>query len=189
MMAAENLKVGARGWRHQQWLSSYYPDDLPEDWQLGFYANNFSVVMVPAEYWSPSRGYDLEEWIDGVNEDFRFYLEYPLLDTDEAQHFQSQCVDMGDLLGGVIVTDNNSLDELNLPCPVLQAPSFDDGGVGIGFLDKDFDNLRKVRVWFEAFDKSRKTEQTVVFVGNGSENDISMETLSNIKTLSEMMGL
>ena len=189
MMAAENMKIGARGWRHQQWLGSYYPDDLPEDWQLGYYANNFSVVMVPAEYWSPSSGYDLEGWLDGVNEGFRFYLEYPLLDTDEIQHFQSQCVDMGDLLGGVIITDNNSLDGFDLPCPVLQSPSFDDDSVCIGFLDKDLDNLRKVRAWFETFDKSSKAEQAVVFVGNGSENDVSMEILSNKKTLSEMLGL
>ena len=189
MMAAENLKIGARGWRHQKWLGSYYPDDLPEDWQLGYYANNFSVVMVPAEYWSPSNGYDLEEWLDGIDEDFRFYLEYPLLDTDEIQHFQSQCVAMGDLLGGVIVNDNSSIGELNLPCSVLNAPSFEQGNVCIGFLNKDLENLRKVRAWFETFDKSSKAEQAVVFVGNGNENDLSMETLLNIKTLSEMMGI
>jgi len=45
------LVVGARGWEHAQWLETYYPDDLPEDWQLDYYANEFGCVD---HIWNPS---------------------------------------------------------------------------------------------------------------------------------------
>ena len=81
-MEYENLKIGARGWRHRQWNGLYYPDDLPVEWQLTYYANDFQVVLVPDEYWEKSKGYDLEEWFEAVDEGFRFYLECPPLEDN-----------------------------------------------------------------------------------------------------------
>lgn len=40
--------IGSVGWRHRAWQDSYYPADLPPEWQLGYYANEFPVVLVPA---------------------------------------------------------------------------------------------------------------------------------------------
>jgi len=67
--------IGACGWKHVAWLDEFYAEDLPEEWQLGFYSNEFSVVYVPASDWIDHL--DLEEWGDDVSESFRFILEIP----------------------------------------------------------------------------------------------------------------
>ena len=189
-MPAENLKIGARGWRHSQWSGSYYPDDLPEEWQLTYYANNFGVVLVPSEYWIPSKGYDSEEWSEAVSDNFRFYLECPLLeDGEEIQRFQDQCNELDTLIGGVLIADGVSLDGLELPCPVLRVPSIETDGVCVGVIDKDFEDLRKLRVWLELFDKESQSGQKIVFVSNGEDDDIHMESILKVQMLSEMMGL
>ena len=78
------VAIGACGWKHAAWLDEFYAEDLPEDWQLGFYSNEYSVVYVPASDWVDRS--DLEEWGDDVSESFRFILEIPaqLLRDDAA---------------------------------------------------------------------------------------------------------
>lgn len=77
--------IGACGWKHQAWLDDFYDDDLPEDWQLGFYSNEFSVVYVPASDWIDEPG--LDEWKDEVAETFRFILEIPADVIQDPQRF------------------------------------------------------------------------------------------------------
>jgi len=38
--------VGSVGWQHLAWQDSYYPEDLPPDWRLGFYANEFALAVI-----------------------------------------------------------------------------------------------------------------------------------------------
>lgn len=45
------INVGAADWQHLEWLEQFYPEDLPEDWQLSFYTNEFSVVLVTHSNW------------------------------------------------------------------------------------------------------------------------------------------
>lgn len=79
-MSVETHRVlmGACGWKHQAWLNDFYSEDLPEDWQLGFYSNEFPVVYVPAADWLDVANLDIEdlsEWKEDVSESFRFILE------------------------------------------------------------------------------------------------------------------
>lgn len=43
--------IGACGWEHAGWQGAFYPDDLPADWRLGYYANLHPVVLAPADAW------------------------------------------------------------------------------------------------------------------------------------------
>jgi len=80
--------IGACGWNHAAWLDEFYSEDLPEDWQLGFYSNEFSVVYVPAPDWVEHP--DLEEWVDDVSESFRFILEVPArVLSDDAAYMEA----------------------------------------------------------------------------------------------------
>ncbi len=75
--------MGAWGWKYESWGNDqFYPDDLPADWRLSYYSNEFDMAVIPAEYWASS---DLEEedWLDDVDDDFEFYLQWPVNDTDE----------------------------------------------------------------------------------------------------------
>ena len=65
--------MGTCGWKHKEWLDNFYSDDLPEDWQLGFYSNEFPVVYVPSTQWIDES--DISGWSEDVAETFRFVLE------------------------------------------------------------------------------------------------------------------
>ena len=72
--ALQGLRIGAYGWKHEPWCDGFYPDDLPEDWQLTYYANEFSTVLLPADYCSQAE-LDVEQLLDDVPENFIFYLK------------------------------------------------------------------------------------------------------------------
>jgi len=64
--AYPELIVGAYGWDHVDWQGVFYPDDLPEDWRLTYYANEFKSVYVPQSVWLHASIDDIEEWADGT---------------------------------------------------------------------------------------------------------------------------
>jgi uncharacterized protein YecE (DUF72 family) len=37
--------IGACGWQHNDWTGEFYPDDLPEEWRLGYYAHEYQVSI------------------------------------------------------------------------------------------------------------------------------------------------
>ena len=76
-----DVVVGARGWLHEQWIASYYPEDIPDEWRLGFYANEFNTLLVPWMQWNESIE-ALEEGLEDTDDDFHLYLELP--DTQES---------------------------------------------------------------------------------------------------------
>jgi len=73
-MSFKSLNIGAYGWKHEDWSGNFYPDDLPQDWQLTYYSNAFNCVLVPVEYWCEQKMPDCEEWLESVHEEFRFHI-------------------------------------------------------------------------------------------------------------------
>jgi len=86
-----DLVVGARGWLHEHWLASYYPDDIPDEWRLGFYANEFNTLLIPWGQWCESVD-ALEEGLEDTEDDFHLYLELPEMVQALPDHF-SEIVD------------------------------------------------------------------------------------------------
>ncbi|HID50027.1 MAG TPA: hypothetical protein EYP40_10535 [Chromatiales bacterium] len=68
------LLIGACGWNHPAWSETWYPEDLPPDWRLGFYANEFPVVLVTRQEWQAS-GADPRQWCEDSDASFRFLTE------------------------------------------------------------------------------------------------------------------
>ncbi len=56
------LRVGAAGWEHPGWAEAFYPGDLPPDWRLAYYANEFPVVMIPAAQFATAGPADVAVW-------------------------------------------------------------------------------------------------------------------------------
>ena len=189
-MVADYLKIGARGWRHQQWLGTYYPDDLPEDWRLTYYANDFQTVLVPKEYWDIKKGYELDEWHEAVGGEFQFYIECPNLEgKGERQLFENQCSQLGDLLGGLVVPDKFDITKLKLSCPIVEPTTYLSNELCLGFLDKDLDDLRAVRKWLDMFCEQCGTKQKSVFITDKANKSVAADVIVKIKALSEMMRL
>lgn len=62
--------VGAAQWQVEQWQGSFYPDDLPTDWQLPYYANEFSTVLLEYQQAKVSAP-QLLEMLDDCQEQFQ----------------------------------------------------------------------------------------------------------------------
>ncbi len=75
------IEIAAYGWQGKEW-DGYYPDDLPADWRLDYYANEQFAVVVPYADWADEEDETLLEWQEQVSDDFRFYWELP--EGDEA---------------------------------------------------------------------------------------------------------
>jgi hypothetical protein len=94
--------VAARGWSHSSWNGSFYPDDLPEDWQLSYYGNELSAVVVPASEWVNLDYVEIERWVEDVPDEFLFYLEIEDLLTDWGQ-IAELVKPLRDQLGGILL--------------------------------------------------------------------------------------
>jgi hypothetical protein len=70
------ITLAAYGWRHEHWMGSYYPDDLPAEWYFDYYCNEFRAVLLPQGEWSRAADEELQAWLDESGDDFRFYLDY-----------------------------------------------------------------------------------------------------------------
>lgn len=69
------LLVGTCGWQYAQWEGSFYPEDLPRDWQLGYYSNELNTVLVPEASLLRATGLELQSWHEDVGDEFRFFIE------------------------------------------------------------------------------------------------------------------
>lgn len=73
----ESILIGTRGWDYSDWRGGFYPDILPDDWRLTFYANRLRGVLVPAEAWERADAAQVRAWAEDTYEEFRFVLEVP----------------------------------------------------------------------------------------------------------------
>lgn len=91
--------IGSWGWRHSEWENDvFYPDDLPQDWQLSYYSNEFDLAVVPASYWSAD-GYGEDDWLDDVTNAFIFYIDWPFLQLADQADYE-KCAQYCQYLGG-----------------------------------------------------------------------------------------
>lgn len=66
------LLIGARDWNHEGWWGTFYPEDLPPEWRLTYYANEYRAVLAPPSVW---READPKQWQDDTPDTLRFVLE------------------------------------------------------------------------------------------------------------------
>ena len=76
--AEGRLLLGTVGWERADWLSDYYPPDLPADWRLAYYANDCGCVLLPADSWSAMDRDLPAESLDEAAGRLLFFLEAPV---------------------------------------------------------------------------------------------------------------
>ncbi len=110
---AENrhkVLIGARGWRHAGWQDSFYPHDLPQDWQLSYYSNEFSVVVIRAQEWAQID--DMSALREDCADGFHFLFELPVAAAESLSRSMDKIRQLGSRCVGVII-------------PAQQAQQFD----------------------------------------------------------------
>ena len=106
-MKGYRVLVGAEGWQHPQWVGEFYPEDLPAEWQLGFYSNEFRVALIPAEAWAEvaTQG---AAWLSNSATGLAFIVEIPEshCTDDKLQHNLQRLTQFGDRLLGILLPAN-----------------------------------------------------------------------------------
>jgi len=115
-----DIIVAARGWSHPAWGETFYPVDLPEDWQLAYYSNEFRAVVVPAAEFVSVDPLEVERWVEDVAEGFEFYLEVTDLFIDWTKFAQAAKL-LGVHLKGILLRPLTVDEDLAMIAPSLDA--------------------------------------------------------------------
>ena len=102
------LLIGACGWSHPDWTDDFYPEDLPVDWRLGYYANEFPVVLVTEEEWRFPEA-DVQTWCEESETSFRFILEITASTVEEVQSQLDRAAAFSDrCIGSLLCVSGNT---------------------------------------------------------------------------------
>lgn len=182
------LRFGAVDWRHPRWDTDYYPDDLPADWQLGYYANELAAVLLEPQQWLSAGPEQLAGWAGEVHAGFRFYLRAHL-PTDPAWQLQLASA-LGGRLGGLLwPTAPAPLGTLApLPSPASTIHAWGDGdGIRAALLEVAELDLRARRHLLEVLAPRLCREGGVaVFLADPAATPGAVREL---QTVAELMGL
>ena len=113
----QTINLGAYGWLHQDWKNSFYPEELPADWRLGYYSNEFNTVLVPAFYWQEGYMAGCEDLLDDVHPGFQFFIECDdrIFDTIPPSELTDALRSLQPQLSGLVFPDvlrmNKALDD------------------------------------------------------------------------------
>lgn len=85
-----NIKLGHYNWSELGSNSTYYPEDMPKEWQLSYYANEFECVELALE--TDTSLDDIEEWIEGLSESFCMVIKQGSEEQIELLKNECHCV-------------------------------------------------------------------------------------------------
>jgi uncharacterized protein YecE (DUF72 family) len=74
---AVHVLCGTSGFSFPEWKRSFYPQDLPAEKMLGFYAERLDAVEINATFYRMPTEKMLAAWTGEVPESFRFVLKAP----------------------------------------------------------------------------------------------------------------
>jgi len=197
----KSIKVGVYNWECFPAQNGFYPEDLPVDWKLSFYANEFETACITVDDHLDISLF--EEWLDDLPEDFQLSLNVISVDLMEqvavllAQENQkinyllASSQERGHLLQQQSIETilSSANDKSSTPGQVITlssiwTPDNDVESVGIALLP-DIDDKRLYRRWIE------------LWMGNSSQQNLTLwldaktarySSLSELRTLVELMG-
>jgi uncharacterized protein YecE (DUF72 family) len=104
--------AGTSGFSYKEWKGSFYPEDLPADRMLAYYAERLPAVEINNTFYRMPKPALLESWAAEVASGFRFVLKASqrithfkrLKDTgSEVEYFFGVASTLGERLGPVLV--------------------------------------------------------------------------------------
>ena len=196
--------IGSLGWSFPDWDVSFYPEDIPDDWKLTFYANEFSAVVLPEAVWSGDEFSDIAEMVDELDESFKVYclVETSLPDAEQITQIKEG---LDQYFAGFIVKSAVNVDSFDLSMHesfllhygVEFGDEFkgrywagvneqSDKPLSLLLLEEAID-LRELRQHFESRQNSLKSEDDImVFLQAESP---SIQYLHDLRTLLELMAI
>jgi hypothetical protein len=81
--------------------AAFFPEDLPEDWRLPFYAHYWKVLLLPSKDWARMHSDPL--WLSDLPEDLNLYFEIPPSGRGSGALMATLTERLGLRLGGFLV--------------------------------------------------------------------------------------
>jgi hypothetical protein len=185
------------------WDRDFFPEDLPPDWRLSYYANEYGGILLPAEVWGQEQ--EPEDWLDDVPKVFEFHFQVRVGMSQASLDRLIQAADtLGARLKGLILEaeDEHGYDglldslkeilpgrELSVmsPCRDLslcwQPELTTETACGPGLLMLNGDKTpRELRTVIEDFAALTTKEPAILFVR------APVPVMENLKTLLDLMG-
>ncbi|MBK5941629.1 hypothetical protein CCR96_20735 [Halochromatium roseum] len=105
--------VTCRGWWDLADSAFFYPEDLPHDWRLSYFANSFRAALLPAVFWTDADPQTAAQWYDDVPPGFRFAAEQSPTVSQETQdrHHQLKPAQLEQRLGAKLDAWIEPIDE------------------------------------------------------------------------------
>lgn len=103
-MSERAVLIGTCGWQYPQWNETYYPEGMPEEWQLAYYGNEYPVVLIPAAYWVQGRA-AIGSWLEETDSRPGFICEWSFGSGQPAQaDTQELIAALGNRVEGILVS-------------------------------------------------------------------------------------
>lgn len=69
------INLGACDWKYEKWLTTFYPLDLPSEWRLDYYQNEFPAILLQESHWRALDKRLLSDSLEEAREGFTFFFE------------------------------------------------------------------------------------------------------------------
>lgn len=169
IIQSHRVYIGASGWLHSQWDEHFYPEDLPQDWKLAYYGNEFPVVSVTEKEWQ--QGGEVSDWLEDTEDSPLFICELPLENISsellmKAQPYLEKINQLGKRCLGIVCHLNNNVspDEVNLllqKCNQLAPTCVDSNGLCSDMLQDTLREQSANLVWGKV-DKAEEVHGSLV---------------------------
>ena len=73
----QKVRLGACAWTFDEWRGAFYPDDLPQERWLEFYARYFNAVEIDATFHGAPSDLTVLRWAESTPASFRFACKLP----------------------------------------------------------------------------------------------------------------
>jgi len=108
------VRYAVSGLEHPGWEEQYYPEDIPDDWKLAYYSNDFPAIVMTAEQ---ALDDEFVDQLDDIPAGFRVYV---LVNEELGGNQRAELEDvLGGYFGGFIVKNN---DLANFAAHILAQP-------------------------------------------------------------------
>jgi hypothetical protein len=165
------IGVAALDWESAG-LANFYPEDVPDDWHLTWYANVSMAVVVPPSRWLSADAALVAQWREQTHENFWFYLQCET--TEQVTQASVLCAAFMGKFAGLIVSAGVVGDTPSVPVLIL-------GESSLLLAAKD---LRAARIEINAWLASFNGDHGLVIL-----NDTLAAQIKEVQTLLELMGV
>jgi uncharacterized protein YecE (DUF72 family) len=77
MKAMASIWLGTSGFSYKEWKRSFYPEGLPDNQMLQYYASRFNSVEIDSTFYRMPAQKTIEAWKSATPESFRFTIKAP----------------------------------------------------------------------------------------------------------------